>query len=994
MKKINGKKKFVSRKIFGSFMVCFFMASLLSAEVKLMDRYIESITSARKAERNKDYAGALEHYENLMRILSQKPDLYYHAARMNALLNEQQKAVIHLEKALKLGFDFGDELDPVFEGLRKSPGFARVVKWIEKMKQPVGSSQKAFVLPEKDLIPEGITYDPVEDCFYVGSIWKCKIIKIDRQGRISDFTREKQDGLREVLGMEVDPGRRMLWAVSVVYGKRPDIPEEELGWCALFKYDLRTGRLIKKYVLHEPGVSHLLNDVALSRNGDVYVTDTQYGAVYAVKRDTDRLELWLEADEFLYPNGISFGADDQTLYVAALHGVYKINIPDKTYGMLSHSPDITLYGIDGMYFHNNSLVCVQNGLNRISRFHLNKNRNVVERLEILEKRNPLFLWPTTGALVGEKFYYFANAQIRSFNPDGSVFPLEKLQEVVILKTGIGNDLSYLGMKPPGLKPEVFAPGIADGSRGYPSFSADGRTFCFRSGTLGGWVIAEEKNGEWSRPQILPYSQEYGFGEMTISPDGQTIVFCSRKKIKGIKESNDLDLWRMKRMDKKWKKPEHLGYVVNSKGHEAFPSLADSGNLYFFSDIDPEKGDDLFVSRWVDGVYTRPENLGSAVNSDKHDCDPFVAPDESFIVFCVRDRPEGLGKNDLFITFRKHDGSWSDAVHLGEKINSTSEEITPYITPDRKYLFFTSNRSGSFDIYWVDADFIQELNPMNQSAAHKGLYFGQKNPGDVPQVFNNRFFSDIGIYPVPLFSRDGRHVIFKGAGPSEDAVFESKMVGGQWQDPRMLFLLSPHVDRHFVLSPDEKMLFFTTRRPLSSSAEEEDNPNIWVIGRSSSGWSRARPLGKAINTDKAEYYSTIAMDGTLYFTRSLKEGNSDIFFSRPENGSYLKSHNCGPAVNSSFVDADPCIAPDESYMIFLSDRPGGLGQHDFYLTFKKEDGSWTDPVSLGDTINSPGNDVCPLVSADGQYFFFSSNRSGKWRLYWVSTEFINRLRKNE
>ena len=413
-------------------------------------RYEALLAEARGAEQNKDYCRAMDAYRELMNMTPHSPYLHYQTARLSALSGRPEKALSHLKRALSMGFDFGDEMDPVFDSIRKGPDFSQIEKLIEQMRLPVSTSQRAFMLPEKDLIPEGMAYDPVEDCFYVSSIWKCKIVRIDRQGRIADFTREKQDGLREVLGMEVDARRRILWAVSGVSGKRPDIPDTQQGWGALFKYDLNTGCLIRKYILDDPGVGHVLNDMALTEGGDVYITDTGTGAIYTVQKKTDRLKLFLEAGAFLFPNGIALGPDDNTLFVASLDGVYKINISDKTFRFLSHSEDVSLYGIDGMYFYNNSLVCVQNGngLVRISRFFLNKESDTVVNSEILEYRNPDFDWPTTGVISGDEFYYLANAQIRSFDSEGRIFPMDQLQEVVVLKTSLKKDRNPLSKNSP------------------------------------------------------------------------------------------------------------------------------------------------------------------------------------------------------------------------------------------------------------------------------------------------------------------------------------------------------------------------------------------------------------------------------------------------------------------------------------------------------------------------------------------------------------------
>ncbi|MFZ2055506.1 MAG: hypothetical protein WAU81_15055 [Candidatus Aminicenantales bacterium] len=275
--------------------------------------------------------------------------------------------------------------------------------------------------------------DPKEDCFYLGSLWKNKIIKIGRDGKAQDFTKEKQEGLRSVAGLKVDPERKILWAVSLVSQPWSKSTPEEAGWSAVFKYDLGTGKLIKKYEFEDKGTVHLLNDLAVTRSGDVFVTDSIQNEIYAIFHETDSLESFLRSDEFMYTNGIALANDDRTIYVASPgNSVYRIDIPSRECRLVSHPDTMTLSGIDGLCFYDNSLVGVQPGLNRVSRYYLNAEGDSVERLEIIEARNPLFAFPTTGTIAGETFYYIANSQAYSFHPDGTLFPLETLKEVVIL----------------------------------------------------------------------------------------------------------------------------------------------------------------------------------------------------------------------------------------------------------------------------------------------------------------------------------------------------------------------------------------------------------------------------------------------------------------------------------------------------------------------------------------------------------------------------------
>jgi tetratricopeptide (TPR) repeat protein len=395
-------------------------------------RYQKIRRAAVEAQRKGEYGAALDHYLKLLEMVPQKPDIHYQVAVVQAILGDSQGALGHLKKALSLGFPLG-ELAKSFDVIKETPGYREVTAMLEALKKPVGNSRVAFTIPERDLLPEGIAYDPGDGSFYLGSLWKNKIIKVSPEGKASDFTGENQDGLRSVSGLKVDPERRVLWAASLVSQPWAKSRPDEAGWSAVFKYDLGTGKLVKKFEFEDKGTAHLLNDLAITRSGDVFVTDSIRNEVYAIFHDGDSLESFFRSDEFMYTNGIALGGDDRTLYVASPgNGVYMINIASKECRPLSHPETMTLTGIDGLYFFENSLVAVQPGLDRVSRYYLNPGGDAVERLEIIEAHNPLFNFPTTGTIAGEWLYYIANSQAYSFNPDGTLFPAEKLKKVVIL----------------------------------------------------------------------------------------------------------------------------------------------------------------------------------------------------------------------------------------------------------------------------------------------------------------------------------------------------------------------------------------------------------------------------------------------------------------------------------------------------------------------------------------------------------------------------------
>jgi hypothetical protein len=257
---------------------------------------------------------------------------------------------------------------------------------------------------------------------------------------------------------------------------------------------------------------------------------------------------------------------------------------------------------------------------------------------------------------------------------------------------------YLGQNPPGTKPEIFAPGIISFFifRRY----ADGKSYAYEM---------VQKNGKWSSPELLPFSEKYQLGDFTIVPDGKTIIFQSNIPLKGLDAKGEGgNIYTVKKTGSGWTEPKHVGFTINSKWHDSYPCVAGNGTLYFFSRRPGGMGKaDLYISRFENGKYLEPVNMGDNFNTPENDYDSFIAPDESYMIFCST-RPGVYGKDDIFVSFRLENGAWSKPVHMGDEINTSASENCPYITLDGKYFFFTSSRSGNRDIYWVDAKIIDNL----------------------------------------------------------------------------------------------------------------------------------------------------------------------------------------------------------------------------------------------------------------------------------------------
>jgi Tol biopolymer transport system component len=156
-------------------------------------------------------------------------------------------------------------------------------------------------------------------------------------------------------------------------------------------------------------------------------------------------------------------------------------------------------------------------------------------------------------------------------------------------------------------------------------------------------------------------------------------------------------------------PFKLDSVISSREHsERSPSFSSNGTIYF--DRGRSGAIDIYRAERIGGQFREPEKLSNEINTDASEYAPCIAPDESFLVFS-RFVDDASGKSvKLYVSFKREDGSWTEARCLGDKLPLYNRARFPGLSPDSKYLFFCAHKDGSPNIYWVDARVLDELKP--------------------------------------------------------------------------------------------------------------------------------------------------------------------------------------------------------------------------------------------------------------------------------------------
>jgi Tol biopolymer transport system component len=224
-----------------------------------------------------------------------------------------------------------------------------------------------------------------------------------------------------------------------------------------------------------------------------------------------------------------------------------------------------------------------------------------------------------------------------------------------------------------------------------------------------------------------------------------------------------------------------------------------------------------------------------------------------------------------------------------------------------------------------------------------------------------------------FTPDGSTVYFVKSDPdfTRWTICESQFAAGRWSEPRVAPFSGSYRDSDPFITRDGEHLYFISDRPADGKAKAD--MDIWVMDRTPQGWSAPRNPGAPVNSGESEWHPSLTSSGTLYFgsARSGGLGMTDIYRATFD-GQAWSVENLGAPVNTPGDEYEPMIAPDESYLVFMAFRPGGLGGSDLYLSWHRN-GAWTEPVNLGPPVNSSALELAPALSPDGRYFFFSSTR---------------------
>ncbi|MBD3218090.1 MAG: hypothetical protein GF310_07420 [candidate division Zixibacteria bacterium] len=404
------KRTLISTLIF--FTACLSLA--LAQDKEKGYRYYQ--LQAIEAYQNQNLNGFIENTEKALEYNPHSSAMMYNLACGYALTNKVDTSLAILKKLAQMGIDFGVADDPDLEAVRQSPGYNLLLDIYDETLKPINTSTILHQFPQIDLLPEGIAIDPKSGRLFFGSMRYGTIYEVV-DGGLLRFAKLESDIPLACLGMKADTVRNILWAVGSSFDYVERFEEEDDGTSGVFGFDLETGEIIRKVVFPSKDPRFRLNDLAVSSNGDIYLSGA---GAYVLRKDTDNIDTLISSGKMLGSNGITLSADEETLLVSDYAGgIAAVDLADNSVTEIKIPNDNSVYGIDGMYYYDGSLIAIQNTFNpwRVSQFYLNYNFTAIDSMTILEQKNPDALEAFTGTISGDDFIYIGHGNQSVEIPD-------------------------------------------------------------------------------------------------------------------------------------------------------------------------------------------------------------------------------------------------------------------------------------------------------------------------------------------------------------------------------------------------------------------------------------------------------------------------------------------------------------------------------------------------------------------------------------------------
>ncbi len=326
-----------------------------------------------------------------------------------------------------------------------------------------------------------------------------------------------------------------------------------------------------------------------------------------------------------------------------------------------------------------------------------------KNLDVLEKLLEL------GADVNLTNFVGQNALSMAIKNDSTEYAIYLKSKGGVQLPTVTMNLDYPAFEAPGMEPKLLAPGLISTpnmNERDAMFSPDTDEFYFSRHSAANRMQMTIKrmtktNQSWSYPETAKFSGSYSDGECFITSDNKNLYLISKRPHDGSEKPSTWEIWVADRVNEEWEN-FRLFDTTNLKGC-FYPSISNNNEILYTS-----ADNDLFLAKLKNGKVESPKKLGKEINTEAGEYNAMISPKGDYIIFTSHGFDDQYGAGDLYISFRNSDQSWTPSLNMGPSINTEALEYCPNISPNGKYFFFTSNKKGTEDIYWMDAAIIDQL----------------------------------------------------------------------------------------------------------------------------------------------------------------------------------------------------------------------------------------------------------------------------------------------
>jgi hypothetical protein len=261
------------------------------------------------------------------------------------------------------------------------------------------------------------------------------------------------------------------------------------------------------------------------------------------------------------------------------------------------------------------------------------------------------------------------------------------------------------------------------------------------------------------------------------------------------------------------------------------------------------------------------------------------------------------------------------------------------------------------------------------------YLGQTPPDTIPEIFGPGFISSFSADEYSIcFSQDGKEIYFSRSTPNvSNTIWWTHFINGAWTTPvNPPFTENYYNSEPFITYDNQKMYFVSVRDGIN-------NYQIWHMTRNGSDWTTPQKLIAPFSIDSVKMYPTLSLNGNLYFTQFDANYKGYFYMARNNNGVFETPIKLSTTVNTFYNRGHAFIAPDESYIVFDAIPTQQSTGSRIYVSFRKADSTWGNPIMLSNTINSTNNQYLPYISPDGKYLFFTKQSE----IWWVDSKVVTR-----